>query len=64
MPLELFNRKGHTCLMFSDLSREGGEAVQANQFLIVDEGTGALAWQITSPDTAGPGYWEGQVGVG
>ena len=30
----------------------------------VDEGTGALAWQITSPDAAGPGYWEGQVGVG
>lgn len=30
----------------------------------VDEGTGALAWQITSPDTAGPGYWEGTVGVG
>ncbi|HEU4466639.1 MAG TPA: hypothetical protein VFR98_08920 [Agromyces sp.] len=30
----------------------------------VDEGPGALAWQITSPDTAGPGYWEGTVGVG
>ena len=29
----------------------------------VDEGTGALTWQITSPDTDGPGYWEGEVGA-
>jgi hypothetical protein len=30
----------------------------------VDEGAGALSWQITSPDADGPGYWEGQVGTG
>ncbi len=42
MPIELFNRDGHRCLMFTDLSDEGGEAVQANQFLIVDDDTGAI----------------------
>ena len=42
MPLELYNRDGHQCLMFTDLCTEGGEAVQANQFLIVDGDTGAI----------------------
>ena len=42
MPHELFRHKGHVCLMFSDLSMEGGEAVQANQFLIVNDDTGAI----------------------
>lgn len=41
-PTELFNAKGHRCLMFSDLCDEGGEVVQSNQFLIVDDGTGAI----------------------
>lgn len=42
MPTELFNQGGHQCLMFSDLCEEGGDAVQSNQFLIVDGGTGAI----------------------
>ena len=42
MPVELFSEGGHRCLMFTDLSDEAGEAVQANQFLIVDDGTGAI----------------------
>lgn len=42
MPVELFSQDGHKCLMFTDLSGSGGEAVQANQFLIVDDGTGAI----------------------
>lgn len=42
MPIELYNHDEHRCLMFTDLSDEGGEAVQANQFLIVDDGTGAI----------------------
>ena len=42
MPYELFRHKGHACLMFSDLSDEGGGAVQANQFLIVDGDVGAI----------------------
>lgn len=42
MPIELFNSNSHKCLMFTDLCEEGGEAVQANQFLIVDGGTGAI----------------------
>lgn len=42
MPTELFRHSDHACLMFSDLCNEGGEAVQANQFLIVDDGTGAI----------------------
>ncbi|MDE2369239.1 MAG: FprA family A-type flavoprotein [Burkholderiales bacterium] len=40
MPTVLFDRDGHRCLMFSDLS--GDHAVQANQFLVVDGDTGAL----------------------
>ncbi|MBI5926185.1 MAG: FprA family A-type flavoprotein [Aquabacterium sp.] len=42
MPYELFRHKGHVCLMFSDLCDEGGGAVQANQFLIVNDDTGAI----------------------
>lgn len=42
MPTELFKRDDHLCLMFSDLCDGGGEAVQANQFLVVDGDTGAI----------------------
>jgi flavorubredoxin len=42
MPHELFRHKGHVCLMFSDLCDEGGGAVQSNQFLIVNDDTGAI----------------------
>ncbi|MBH1979513.1 MULTISPECIES: MBL fold metallo-hydrolase [unclassified Simplicispira] len=41
-PLELYRDKDHACLMFSDLVEEDGQAVQANQFLIVDGDTGAI----------------------
>jgi len=42
MPTELYNKNGHKCLMFTDLTEENGEAVQSNQFLIVDGDTGAI----------------------
>jgi len=42
MPTELYRRDGHVCLMFSDLCSEGGDAVQANQFLVVNNDTGAI----------------------
>ena len=42
MPIELYRDKNHACLMFSDLIEEDGQAIQANQFLIVDNGTGAI----------------------
>ena len=42
MALELYRDKNHACLMFTDLVEEDGQAVQANQFLIVDDGTGAI----------------------
>lgn len=42
MPLELYRDKNHACLMFTDLIEEDGQAIQANQFLIVDNGTGAI----------------------
>lgn len=42
MPIELFSADGHRCLMFTDLSGPGDAAVQANQFLIVDDDTGAI----------------------
>ena len=42
MPVELFNQGGHQCLMFTDLSGPGAEAVQSNQFLIVDDDNGAV----------------------
>ncbi|EHR70356.1 putative flavoprotein [Burkholderiales bacterium JOSHI_001] len=42
MPTELFNHNGHRCLVFTDLCDSGGEAVQANQFLVVDGDSGAI----------------------
>ena len=42
MPYELFRHQGHVCLMFSDLCDEGHGAVQSNQFLIVNDDTGAI----------------------
>ncbi|HWP17871.1 MAG TPA: MBL fold metallo-hydrolase [Burkholderiaceae bacterium] len=42
MPIELYARGEHRCLMFTDLMTEGGDAVQANQFLIVHGDTGAI----------------------
>lgn len=42
MPVELYSGNGHRCLMFTDTSGVGGDAVQANQFLIVDGDTGAI----------------------
>lgn len=42
MPIELYRDKNHACLMFTDLIEEDGQAIQANQFLIVDNGTGAI----------------------
>ena len=41
-PIELFRNEHHACLMFTDLVDEDGQAVQANQFLIVDHGVGAV----------------------
>ncbi len=43
MAIELFNDGKHVCLMFNDLVDDtGSDAVQANQFLIVSDGEGAL----------------------
>jgi flavorubredoxin len=42
MAIELFNQHGHVCLMFTHLSDEGGQAVQANQFLVIDQEQGAI----------------------
>jgi flavorubredoxin len=42
MPIELFHQDGHRCLMFTDLSDELGEAVQSNQFLLVDDDCGIV----------------------
>jgi flavorubredoxin len=42
MPLELYRDPQHVCLMFSDLVHASEAAVQANQFLVVDHGVGAL----------------------
>ena len=39
--MELYNRNGHICLVFRNLVT-GGEAVQANQFLIFDHDHAAL----------------------
>lgn len=36
MAVELYNRGGHVCLAYTDLVTEDMEAVQANQFLVVD----------------------------
>lgn len=42
MSIELFRNHTHTCLMFTDLMEEEGEAIQSNQFLIVDGQAGAI----------------------
>lgn len=42
MAVELYNNQNHTCLMFTDLIQEDGAAIQANQFLIVNNGEGAI----------------------
>lgn len=43
MPIELYNHANHVCLMFNDLVDDSeSEAVQANQFLIVADGEGAV----------------------
>ena len=42
MPVELYRDTNHACLMFTDLIEEDGQAIQANQFLIVDDDTGAI----------------------
>nr|WP_315482570.1 MBL fold metallo-hydrolase [uncultured Undibacterium sp.] len=43
MAIELFNNGKHSCIMFNDLVTGSAEdAVQANQFLIVSHGQGAL----------------------
>lgn len=41
-PIELFRNENHACLMFTNLIDEDGLAVQANQFLVVDHGMGAV----------------------
>lgn len=42
MPLTLFESPDHRCLMFSHAGDEHDDAVQANQFLIVDDDCGAV----------------------
>ena len=42
MSIELYRDENHACLMFTDLVDEGGQAVQSNQFLVVDHGVGAV----------------------
>src|SRR5512139_954525 len=42
MSIELYRDPNHVCLMFTDLVEEDGNTVQANQFLIVDHGHGAI----------------------
>ncbi len=42
MSIELYHQDGHRCLMFTDLCDGAGDAVQSNQFLVVDDGTGAV----------------------
>jgi flavorubredoxin len=48
MPVTLYDQDGHRCLMFTDLGHPPGadshadEAVQSNQFLVVDGDTGAI----------------------
>ena len=41
-PIELYRDSNHACLMFTDLIEEDWQAIQANQFLIVDGDTGAV----------------------
>jgi flavorubredoxin len=40
--IELFRNEHHACLMFTDLLEEDHQAVQSNQFLVVDHGVGAI----------------------
>jgi flavorubredoxin len=42
MSIELYRDRDHLCLMFTDLIEEDGQAVQANQFLVIDHGQGAI----------------------
>ncbi|MFN4265980.1 MAG: MBL fold metallo-hydrolase [Aquabacterium sp.] len=42
MAIELYKDAHHQCLMFTDLSRDHGDAVPSNQFLIVNKDTGAI----------------------
>jgi len=42
MALELYKDEHHLCLMFTDLTRDHGEAVPSNQFLVVNRDTGAI----------------------
>ncbi|WP_137937522.1 MBL fold metallo-hydrolase [Chitinivorax sp. B] len=42
MAIELYNDGEHICLMFEDLVDDSSDAIQANQFLIVTGGEGAL----------------------
>lgn len=41
-PLVLYRDNEHACLMFTDLFEEDGQAVQANQFLVIDGEDAAL----------------------
>ncbi len=41
-PIELFRNDNHACLMFTDLVEQDGQAVQCNQFLVVDHEMGAI----------------------
>ena len=42
MSVELYRDSNHACLMFTDLIDGDAQAVQSNQFLIMDNGTGAI----------------------
>ena len=42
MPIELYRDESHACLMFTDLVEEDGNAVQSNQFLLIDHGCAAV----------------------
>ncbi|MBD3893129.1 MBL fold metallo-hydrolase [Hydrogenophaga sp.] len=42
MAIELYNQDGHVCLMFAHLCDDDGEAVQANQFLVIHGDTGVI----------------------
>ena len=51
-PVELYRDEHHACLMFTDLVEEDAQAVQANQFLIVDHGTGAIIDAVNKGESA------------
>jgi flavorubredoxin len=42
MSIKLYRDAHHECLMFTDLIEGDQQAVQANQFLIIDNGTGCV----------------------